>query len=262
MSNTRGAYGTFSVDYAVIRGGKQELDSHGLFMNDTVMDKDFKYDFLVDLDSSYSGEYSSILDQELLVHEYTRYITYRLKDFESTCQQEERRVLFVSSSYIPRPLISITGARKEMICCFFKCFNKVYVVNGESLCNPVFVDKWRAEQQLPDYLLDADAVLDSYIPVPLINAKRLSLMSGEQEEDIQVDTYLLYTEGHITYITMSQYVARLRLQWRAKAGVFERRRNCQYVVQPCGGIVFIREFHSLKSVFLLNKLISLLAYIF
>lgn len=262
MSQARGVYGTVSVDYVVLRGGKQELDSHGLFMNDTVMDKDFNYDLLVDLDSPFSGEYSSTLEQELLVNEYTRYITNKLKCFQRQSPLEQRRVLFVSSSYIPRPLIGITGARTEMISVFFKCFNKVYVVNGESLCNQEFVDKWSTATQLPGYLLDADAVLDSYTPVPLSNAKRLSLFSGEQEEDIQLDTYLLYTEDHITYITMSQYVMRLKLQWRSKAGVFERKPNCHYVIQPCGGLVFIREFHSLKSVFILNKLISLLAYIF
>lgn len=250
------------MDYVVIRGGKQELDTHGQFMNSNVVDKDFNYDVLLDLDSSCREEYITPLEQECPVNAYIQYITNRLKHLRKPFPYEQHRVLCVFSSYIPRPLIGITGARTEMISCFLNCFGKVYVVNGESMCNPEFMDKWSADNLLPGHLQFSHAAMVSYMPVKLSNAKRLVLLSGKHE-DIQLDHYLVYTEDHITYITMSHYVMRLSLKWRSKAAVgIEKKPDREYVIRTCLDITFIYEYHSLRSEFILNKLKVLLAHIF
>lgn len=263
MATSRGVYDNFSVDYVVIRGGKQELNAHGLFMNTNVVDKD--YHVLLSLDSSCRGEYGvTPLEQEQLVNAYTQYITDRLKFLQTRFPHEQRRVLFISSSYIPRPLIEITGARTEMISCFLNCFGKVYVVNGESFCNPEFLDKWSAGNSLPQHLQVAHAALDSYIPVKMSKAETFGLFSGEHQ-DTQVDWYRVYTEDHIMYIT-THYVRRLSLKWSSQAGRVEgrvkRKPNCEYVIKTCGSITFVYEYHSLESEFILNKLKALLAHIF
>ena len=258
MANSRRVYGDFSVDYVVIRGGKQKLDAYGLFRN--VVGEDFIYDHLLDLDSSCTENSVTLLpDQDKLVKAYTQYVTDRLKILPRPLAHERRRVLFVCSSYIPKPLIGITGPRTEMIPHFLNCFGTVYVVNGESLCNPDCVDKWTADSGLHWPLRATHAALDGYTPATASEAKRLALFSGKRNEDS--DQYLVYTEDHVTYITMSQCVMGLHLKHSSKLE-FKRKPHCEYVTRVLGGVTFVREYHSLESEFLLNKLRSLLSHLF
>lgn len=259
MTPTRGVYGNFSVDYIVIRGGKQELYAYGLFMNADVVDKDFTYDVVLDMDSTCRGGYVTPLEKELLITKYTRYITDRLEHLQSPHKRKQCRVLFVSSSYIPRPLLGITGARPEMISCFLNCFSTVYVVDGDSLCNQRFVEKWSVDNSLPEHLRVAHYSLDSYTPVNVSEMQRMGVWSGKQKEDITLDEYHVYKEGHIIYIKRSSPCMKLRLRWSLDG--LQRKPNTEYMIKQCGLITFVWEYQSLQNEFILNKLKALLAHI-
>lgn len=270
MARSRGFYhNNVYVDYVVIRGGKQELCAYDLFLNATVVNKHFSYSAILDLDKdadtdadtdtdlSPGGQYATPLEQEQLVNGYTQHVTDKLKPFLLSSPCNQRSVLFVSSSIIPRPLIEITGARPEMIVHFLNCFRNVYMVNGESFCNPTFADKW-ITTSLPEHLRVAHTTLDGYIPVTLRDSKEVYLLG--QKDGNGSDRYLLYKDDHITYIEMAHHVYRLNLRWTDED--FPRNPDCEYTTGSCGIFDVVHEYHSLKSELVLTKLRTLLAYIF
>ena len=275
MATSRGDYGLFSVDYVVIRKGEQELDPFSLFVNQTQNQRNSHCNYpsekpsryiILNLESQCDEDYPPPMDKQQLVNSYCTYITNRLRELSKPDVSKQRRcVLFVSSSYIPIPLIGVTVGRPDTIPCFFNCFKNVYIVDGESFCSSRFLNKWKVESSLPRDLQDFHVALEAYRPVNFTQDQtNLWVYSPAGEAGEALNLYLVNQKDHVLYYRRAVRVMKLQWQWESsyQEGREERHSDYAYETRHWCGTVLTYIYHSLKSKLLQTELTTLLTHLF